>query len=72
MAHPEDNQLDWSAAATPEGERVVPSLWRQPKPRTPPQSKSGVMDTLLGKNDLTASAVDGSDPYNATGRHFLR
>jgi hypothetical protein len=72
MSPGNDNQVDWSAAATPEGEKVVANPWRQQKPRTPPQTKSGVMDTLLGQNSLTASDVSGSDPYNTTGRHFRR
>jgi hypothetical protein len=28
------------------------------------------MDTLLGEHNLSAAEVSGSDPYNATGRHF--
>jgi hypothetical protein len=72
MSPGNDNQIDWTAAATPEGERVAPSPWRQQKPRTPPQTRRGVMDTLLGEHDLSASDAGGSDPYNATGRHFRR
>ena len=67
-----DNQVDWTAAATPQGEGVLPSLKRPPKPRTVPQTRGSVMDTLLGKNDLKAMDISGSDPYNATGRHFRR
>jgi len=82
-----DNQVDWTAAATPQDERmgervidrpsrrvgegVLPSLSR-PKPRILPQTKRSVMDTLLGKNDLSAHDAGGSDPYNATGRQFRR
>lgn len=78
-----DNQVDWTAAATPQGERmggrvakgaregVLPSLSR-PKVRTLPQTKRGVMDTLLGDNNLSAHDAGGSDPYNATGRQFRR
>ena len=71
-----DNHLDWTAAAMPEGERVQPSLAANRKPTPPPrklpQTRSHVMDTLLGANDLSAMDASGSDPYNATGRHFRR
>jgi hypothetical protein len=30
------------------------------------------MDTLLGKNNLSAVDLSGSDPYNAQGKHFRR
>jgi hypothetical protein len=65
-----DNQVDWTAAATPDGERVGPGLAQ--KPRTAPQTKRSVMDTLLGENSLSAQDAGGSDPYNATGRQFRR
>lgn len=72
-----DNQVDWTAAATPDGDRVGPGLSRASQ--TPevsrtraPQTKRSVMDTLLGKNDLSAQDPGGSDPYNATGRHLRR
>jgi hypothetical protein len=67
-----DNQVDWTAAATPQGEAVVPSLSRQQKTRVVPQTRRSVMDTLLGENDLAAQDPGGSDPYNATGRQFRR
>jgi hypothetical protein len=68
-----DNHVDWSAAATPEGERVVPSLTRDRKPvPEADRTRRNVMDTLLGKTDLAAMDIGGSDPYNATGRHFRR
>lgn len=67
-----DNQVDWTAATTPEGERVAPSLTKSQKPRVIPQTKRSVMDTLLGENNLTASDARGGDPYNATGRQFRR
>ncbi|HEY6123119.1 MAG TPA: hypothetical protein VIV63_00595 [Steroidobacteraceae bacterium] len=67
-----DNQVDWTAPATPSGEGVVPSLSRKPKPRELPQTKRNVMDTLLGKNNLAAFDAGGNDPYNATGRQFRR
>jgi hypothetical protein len=67
-----DNQVDWTAAATPDGERVGPGLSRPDKPRRQPLTRRGVMDTLLGENDLAAVDGAGGDPYNATGRHFRR
>jgi len=87
-----DNQIDWTAAATPQGhpvghrasqsmgqrtgertgERMLPSLNRPEKSRVVPQTRRSVMDTLLGENDLSAIDVNGSDPYNATGRQFRR
>jgi hypothetical protein len=69
-----DNQVDWTAAATPAGEGVVPSLSRavRPKPRVLPTTKRGVLDTLLGENNLSAADAGGADPYNATGRQFRR
>lgn len=71
-----DNQVDWTAAATPHGDKVgegvLPSLARPRKTRDIPQTRRNVMDTLLGSNDLSAMDVNGSDPYNATGRQFRR
>jgi hypothetical protein len=76
MSPGNDNQVDWTAAATPQGERVLPSLARPrglgQKAKSIPQTRRAVMDTLLGENTLSASDVGGSDPYNATGRHFRR
>ena len=71
MSPGNDNQVDWTAAATPM-EGVVPSLSRKTKPRVEPQTKRDVMDTLLGEHNLSALDVGGSDPYNATGRQFRR
>lgn len=68
-----ENQVDWTAAAAPQGDRMVPSLSRQQdKPRVLPQTKRSVMDTLLGENNLSAMDASGGDPYNATGRQFRR
>jgi hypothetical protein len=67
-----DNQVDWTAAATPQGEGVLPSLNRPRKPLPAPHTKRSVMETLLGKNNLSAADVNGNDPYNATGRHIRR
>jgi hypothetical protein len=71
MSPGNDNQIDWTAASTP-SEGVVPSLSRKAQPRVLPQTKSSVMDTLLGQNNLTAVDAGGNDPYNATGRQFRR
>ena len=67
-----DNQVDWTAATTPDGERIAPSLGKTQKPRVTPHTRRSVMDTLLGENNLSASDSGGSDPYNATGRQFRR
>jgi hypothetical protein len=72
MSPGNDNQVDWTAASTPHGEAVVPSLSRKSRARVVPQTKRNVMDTLLGKNDLAAFDAGGNDPYNATGRQFRR
>jgi len=71
MSPGDDNQVDWTAAATP-NEGVVPSLSRPAKSRVEPKTKRDVMDTLLGENNLSAVDAGGSDPYNATGRQFRR
>ena len=63
-----DNNVDWAAPSMPGGDRMRPSLERAAKPA----DKRSVMDTLLGKNNLSAVDVNGNDPYNATGRHFRR
>jgi hypothetical protein len=65
-----DNQVDWTAAATPHGEGVSAGLAPSRKPKAVPHTKRSVMDTLLGKNNLSATDISGSDPYNATGRHI--
>jgi hypothetical protein len=67
-----DNQVDWTAATTSQGEGVLPSLTRPRKRNTVPHTKRSVMDTLLGENNLSATDINGNDPYNATGRHFRR
>jgi hypothetical protein len=72
MSPGSDNQVDWTAAATPQGDRLVPSLSPQQPKRAIPQTKRSVMDTLLGENSLSAADTGGSDPYNATGRQFRR
>lgn len=68
---PIENNVDWTAASTPVGERVVPSL-SPPKKSAPVQTKRSVMETLLGDDKLTAYDASGNDPYNTTGRHARR
>jgi len=66
-----EQHVDWTAATTPAGERIGTGRAggrAQPPPNTPRE----VMDTLLGKNNLSAMDVAGADPYNTTGRHFRR
>jgi len=70
MSPGNDNQVDWTAASTPQ-EGVVPSLSRPAKPLID-KPKRNVMDTLLGENNLAAFEIGGNDPYNATGRQFRR
>jgi hypothetical protein len=72
MVPVKDNQLDWAAATTPEGDKVVPGLSRHQAPRPVAHTRRSVMDTLLGEHNLSAQDTAGSDPYNATGRHFRR
>jgi hypothetical protein len=74
MSPGNDNQVDWTAASTPAGESALPSVGQtaKPKPRVLPTTKRGVMDTLLGENNLSAQDAGGNDPYNATGRQFRR
>jgi hypothetical protein len=79
-----DNNIDWTASATPQGEQYGPGLTRksplrpEPKPANPGDaaavalSKHNVMNKLLGENDLAAFDAGGGDPYNATGRQFRR
>lgn len=71
MSPGNDNQIDWTAASTPEGDRLAASLKHSQKPK-PPMTRRSVMDTLLGANDLSAIDAGGSDPYNATGKQFRR
>lgn len=72
-----ENHIDWTAATTPQGEspreRVGPGLSpKRTAARTAPTTSRGVMDTLLGENNLAALDESGRDPYNATGRQFRR
>ena len=67
-----ESHIDWTASKT-RSERVGPGLSGRPdRQDLVPPGKQAVMDTLLGKHNLTASDLSGSDPYNATGRHFRR
>ena len=72
MSPGDDNQVDWTAATTPQGERLHPGVSQPPKQGTVPLTKRNVLETLLGTNDLSAMDPGGGDPYNATGRHFRR
>jgi len=64
--------VDWTAQATPAGERVGPGLGRRAAAEPAGVSRRDVMETLLGTADLAAIDASGGDPYNATGRHFRR
>ena len=48
--------------------RAAPSRTSAPETLT----RRGVMDTLLGENNLSAYDASGNDPYNATGKSFRR
>jgi hypothetical protein len=65
-----DQNVDWTAAAS-KGERVSPGLAAR-KTNLEQHTRRSVMDTLLGENKLSAVDLAGTDPYNATGRHFRR
>jgi hypothetical protein len=70
-----DNQVDWTAVATPGGEHVGPGLAgrRKPAPKPPVAlTRHDVMDTLLGENNLSAYDASGNDPYNTTGKFARR
>lgn len=58
------------AATAPVTEQFGPGLGRQDA-RTV-NSRRDVMNTLLGKNNLSASDLSGNDPYNSTGKFFRR
>jgi len=47
---------------------------RKPAKRAPPDTltRRGIMDTLLGENNLAAYDASGNDPYNTTGKTFRR
>jgi hypothetical protein len=68
-----ESHIDWTATSKPQGKRVGPGLAGQPiSPDVTASEKREVLDTLLGKHNLTASDVSGNDPYNTTGRFFRR
>lgn len=69
---PIENHVDRTAPATPRGEAVVPSLSPRRKNDETARARRSVMDTLLGNDQLAAYDSSGTDPYNATGRHFRR
>jgi hypothetical protein len=74
MCPPIENHIDWIIPATPNATvpKGLPKLPPRAAARKPPETSLGVMDTLLGKNDLVALDEGGRDPYNATGRTFRR
>jgi len=65
-----ESHIDWTAPTKSRGERGGSGTSHRQQPAAPEKRK--VMDTLLGKNNLSAADVSGDDPYNATGRHFRR
>lgn len=68
-----ESHIDWTGPSKPHGDRVGPGLsGPQNRPQHTAPARRDVMDTLLGKNDLSAVDASGNDPYNATGRHFRR
>ena len=68
-----ESHVDWTAPSKSHGERVGPGLnARSNRPPPAAAAKRDVMDTLLGKNNLSPTDLSGNDPYNATGRHFRR
>jgi 2',3'-cyclic-nucleotide 2'-phosphodiesterase (5'-nucleotidase family) len=66
-----EQHVDWTAGSRPGVEHVGPGMARA-KSEPAPVPRRDVMETLLGKNNLTAIDASGADPYNATGRHFRR
>jgi hypothetical protein len=75
MSPPIENHIDWIVPTTPSGVqpgRTLPPMPARKAARKPPDTSLGVMDTLLGKNDLAALDEGGRDPYNTTGRQFRR
>ena len=66
-----ESHIDWTAPSKSRGDPSRSGSTSRPD-REPPSDKRKVMDTLLGKNNLSAADVSGEDPYNATGRHFRR
>jgi len=72
MSSGNDNQVDWTAYGTSD-KRIRPAPPAGSRQQTQATNTRGsVMDTLLGKNNLAAFDVSGSDPYNATGRFARR
>jgi hypothetical protein len=68
-----ESHIDWAAPSKARSHRVGPGPEGRPERGAHiPATKRDVMDTLLGKNDLSAADISGNDPYNATGRHFRR
>ena len=73
MSSVKDNQVDWTAAVTPNGERAGPGLTGSNKRVSlEAHTRHSVMNTLLGENKLAAYDASGNDPYNTTGKFFQR
>ena len=68
-----ESHVDWTAPSKSHRERAGSGLnGRQDRQAATSAEKRDVMDTLLGKNNLTAADLSGNDPYNTTGRYFRR
>ncbi|MBC8025288.1 MAG: hypothetical protein H7Y89_04815 [Steroidobacteraceae bacterium] len=75
MSPPIENNIDWIVPSTPGTGQVGKGLKPLPPKRptrTPPATRGGVLDTLLGDNKLAAPDEGGRDPYNNAGRQFRR
>ena len=64
------NATERPVAAAPATEQFGPGLGR--RDARPVSNRRDVMNTLLGKNNLSASDLSGDDPYNSTGKFFRR
>jgi hypothetical protein len=75
MSPPIENNIDWIVPSTPGSGPAGKTMQRLPAKqpqRTPPATRGGVMNTLLGDHELAVPDEVGRDPYNATGRQFRR
>jgi len=75
MSPPIENNIDWIVPSTPGTEQVGKGLKPLPPKqpvRTPPATRVGVLDALLGDANLAAPDEGGRDPYNNAGRQFRR
>ena len=67
-----EQHVDWAAPAKAADSRAARGFTAPDGSQQGADSRRGVMETLLGKNNLVALDPSGSDPYNATGRFFRR